>query len=444
MNFISLSEPSQNISSSAVCPTACESNSFGLGLSQSQLSGLSISTLLGNNIEDLSRRYIKALEIRHRIDEDIMTTTVKQMEALISSHVKLKEYIYFAVLDRGTSIPRHIEGALDRITVLVRDDIVRGGGDVLSKFETVYRTDLKPRESYFGENVRTLHAKLSLTKDILRDLSVGQYDLGYEWYSDVVNDTLQRLGDIARVLQTYRQNTDGHMDAYMPKVFEVAPCKTYLDAIVGNAVLLSIQLRTLTQSKSFEKTFPCDTCANIVLGRIDTMLLFLSNFSNCNSEYSNFLLDFRRWLGLVTFDFKEFSNSINSESVLNMFMHNEDWLSTLKKNYSRNSITKLKLAEQLTSDTSEKMSQLISNVVQDISQHIVVPLQNKITSTEESIAVMYITFLEYCVRLADYTHNRDVEKYARSLDIWRKPTPNLEVPEVKEREKRTGLLALVR
>lgn len=375
-----------------------------------------------------------------------MTTTVKQMESLINSHVKLKDYIYFTVLDRGTSIPRHTEAALERISQLVLDDIVRGGGAVLSKFEAAYLVDLKPRESYLGASVQTLHAKLSLTKDILKDLSVeGDYDSEEKWYSGVLNETIQQFMDFTHVLGTYTWNTINTAVGYTPKLFQSAPCKTYLDAILGDGVLLVIRLRMLMKDGRLKDIFPCDSCTTIVVDKIDDMLLFLSNFSRCNSEYSGFLLDFRRWLGDVSFDFKEFSNSINSEQVLNMFIRNEDWLSTLKNNYTKNSITKLRLAEQLTSARSETLSQNISNVVEDISQQIVGPLQNKITSIEENIAVMYLTFLEYFVKLSDYTQNPDVEKYARSLQIWRKPAPNLEVPEVRSKWTRERLfLSLVR
>jgi len=429
------SETSQNISSSAVCPTACNVNSFTLGLSQSQLSGLSINDILGNKTEDLSQRYIQALEIRNRVDEDTMTTTIIQMEYVISSHVKLQSYIYFAVLDRGTSIPRHIEAALEDITELVLNDIVNGGGALLSRFETAYLMDLKPRESYLEEITTRLHAKLSLTKDLLKGLSVGIYNPSDKWYFTVVVETLELLKDFSRVLTTYTTNTASSTTDLMPKLFEVEPCKSYLDSIIGNDFLLIIQLRVLTIKGSFDGVFPCDTCVTVALSRMEDLLLYLSNFSNCHSVYSDFLVDFRRWLGSVSFDLREFSNSINSEQVLNMFLHNEYWLTTLKTNYSKNAIMKLDLAKQLNSERSATLSQDITNVVQDISQQIVVPLQNKITSTEDSIAVMYLTFLEYCVKLSNYTMNSEVERYARSLQMWRKPIPELEIPEVGKVER---------
>lgn len=415
-------ETSLNISSSAVCPTACNMNSFTVGLSQSQLSGLDIDALLGNGTEDLRRHYVRALEVRHRIDEEVMTTTIKDMELLIRRHDRLKDYIYFAVLDRGTSNPRHIEMALKSISRLVLHDVVRGGGLLLADFETAYLVNVKPRESYLAQSSTSLHAALSLSKDLFKDCQDG---VNSTWYAQTFRVAVSKLAEFLRVLSVHVHSTDT-TGKYLPKIFTHPSCQLCRNSMMGSIPNLTLLFENFTGSENETVCGPFDK----IIGEIDSMLMLLSNFSLCYSKYGNFLTEFRRWLDSLTFDFKEFSNSVNSEQVLNLFMHFDDWLTTLNRNYSQNSISKLLLAERLLSETSVEMSQSIDAVIQDISQQIVVPLQNKITATEEAIVSMYVSFLTYLVKLANYTLNGEVERYARSLKFWRKPKPDLEVLEV--------------
>lgn len=351
-----------------------------------------------------------------------MTATIKDMESIIKRHDRLKDYIYFAVLDRGTSIPRHIEMALETISRLVLDDIVRGGGLLLANFETAYLVNVKPRESYLGQSSTSLHAKLSLSKDLFRDL---HNSVNSPWYAQTFRVTVSELVEFLRLLSVHvhSTNTTGN---YLPQIFTHPPCKTYRNSIIASIPNLTSLFDNYIGYENETVRGPFDQ----VIGEIDGMLMLLSNFSLCNSKYGNFLLEFRRWIDSLKFDFKEYSNSINSEQVLNLFMRIDDWLTELKRNYSQNSISKLLLAERLLSDTNVEMSQNIDEVIQDISQRIVVPLQNKITDTEESIVFMYVSFLSYLVELANYTLSSDVEDYARSLKFWRKPKPDLEVLEV--------------
>lgn len=410
------------MSSSAVCPPACSVNSFGVGLSQSQLSGLDIDELLSNKTEELQEHYVRALEIRHRVDEGIMTATITSMESLISNHNNLKDYIYFAVLDLATSIPRHIDTALQSISQLVFSDIVTGGSVLLSKFETAYLVNVKPRESYLGESLTSLHARLSLSKDLLKDL---QDDVDSSWYAQIFHETVSDLVEFHNILTIHARNANT-TDDYRPKIFTFPPCETYQSLIMASIPNLTILFENFTDVRNDSKI--CDT----IIDEVDEMLMYLSNLSVCNFKYSSFLQEFRGWLGSLKFDFKEFSVAINSEEVLNLFMHNSDWLTALKRNYSQNAISKLTLDDRLLSGTSLDMKQKIDKVIQDINQQVVAPLQNKISTTEEDIVVMYVNFLANLVTLENYTLGSEVEEYARSLKIWRKPNPDLEVPQVSK------------
>jgi len=69
--------------------------------------------------------------------------------------------------------------------------------------------------------------------------------------------------------------------------------------------------------------------------------------------------------------------------------------------------------------------------VNDVSDQIIAPIVTLISDVEDRIVAAYTQLLAFLTEFyIDTGNNLAVETFARSLQIWRKPVPNLELPNV--------------
>ena len=78
------------------------------------------------------------------------------------------------------------------------------------------------------------------------------------------------------------------------------------------------------------------------------------------------------------------------------------------------------------------MMQQVETTIEDISQLLIGPIQSTLSLTQQRVTDSYVTLLQYVTRLNNLsTTDAEVNSYARGLQIWRKPLPNLELPQVR-------------
>jgi hypothetical protein len=111
------------MSNTSDCPSACSTNSFAVEMSSSLLPADNVGSLLGAKADDIKRRYVNALEFRHRVQTNLMLTTVNQLLKIVDRQRLLKDYLYFVAYDSGTSVANRVSIAIQHFIDLVKNDI---------------------------------------------------------------------------------------------------------------------------------------------------------------------------------------------------------------------------------------------------------------------------------------------------------------------------------
>ena len=155
--------------------------------------------------------------------------------------------------------------------------------------------------------------------------------------------------------------------------------------------------------------------------------------TSCTSQLETTTNNLNDWVmseGFSSINIRNVSLSINPQSTLITINFVKQWLEQLKSNYSLSTITKRQLALSLSGDEVAGALRNISNIVLDVTQNILSPIQDNIFAAENLLKSNYQNFLFQCQKLYNITMNTKIEEKARSLIVWRKPQANLELPEV--------------
>jgi len=110
---------------------------YDVAMSSSLLPGDMTDELLGDNAQDITRRYYEALEVRHRVDSELMLPTVNQLTAVIDRQRLIKDYLYFTIYDSGTSTAQRVSIAIQHFIDMVTTDIIEAGRQLFDSFSKV-------------------------------------------------------------------------------------------------------------------------------------------------------------------------------------------------------------------------------------------------------------------------------------------------------------------
>ena len=110
---------------------------YDIATSASLLPADMIDDLLGDNAADITRRYYDALEVQHRVDPDVMLTTVNQLMTVTNHQRLIKDYLYFTIYDSGTSTAKRVGIAVQHFIDMVTADIIGAGRQLFNNFAQV-------------------------------------------------------------------------------------------------------------------------------------------------------------------------------------------------------------------------------------------------------------------------------------------------------------------
>ena len=433
--YLSTSDHVSSVSTTADCPSACVVNSYSVQMSQARLSGLGIAELFGNKSGELRERQLRALEMRHRIEDSHLSTTIENLEDIMIRLAQLQDFIFFSVLDQKASILGLTERAVSVFIRLTVKDISENGGVFFSNFKSAFFRKLQPKLSYLLSNIRSTLSSLVFFKDVQLEATNGGVKL--DWFLQVANESLQRFSTLNNLFETFSKYF-WSKSAYLPK-FPIGICHNDEQVIlerVGKlcklfqAILENIENSILSGNSTLEWTKLVDS------SEIDQTVTMLTDFESCSQDYEKFIVDSDIWMKSLEsrLNFKNFSFDLGKEQYLLLFSKSREWLDKLKTNYSRNLISKINLVDYLHSDVMTAMTKDVENVIEDIVQHVVSPIQDAMFALNPVIVENFNRFIAILTRLSNFTaNNEEIEDFARSLQIWQKPLPNLEVPGVSSR-----------
>lgn len=420
-----------SLSESNDCPLACSTNTYAVELSQSQLSYLNMADLIGNDNADVTSHYTAAMEMQHRVTDSYMVDTIRQFNDVIDNQQQMSDYIYFTVIDQGTSEPAHVETAVQAILQLATIDIVQGGGSMFASFKVAYEQNIEPALSYVYKSAEESYSALGIVKGVLAFNQIQPEKI--PWYTQIFNATISALSDFDNSLLWFQNDfiNSSVVQNYMnTNIFS----NCVLDM---NAVDIQVLSQTLenVMSKMLNFTNHSTLLSSfLMLSKPSTDMQVAINaligFIQCTKQYGLFLIEVQAWINSLDFTCKNFSNSINGAEMLLLFGDYESWFQSLLNSYSQNTISKSELASQICSPKQLDLMEQVAATVSDIDQLIVVPVEAAMNGVQQKITDAYVRMLQYITRFDYFISSPVIDTYARSLQIWRKPVPNLESPEV--------------
>ena len=350
----------------SICPQACVTNIYSVQMSQAQLPGLDVKKLYAIQTPGIQSGYLNALEIRARIDESLITQTLTQLQAAIDNLILLRGYIYFAALDPATSIPGHVDAAIQTSAQLISNEIVRDGGSLMLPFVQRYTTHLKPSVTYLVASVRSIYGQLSFARDVLSSVGSTGWSRSLAWYQGFLNETWTCLTRMNDTLVVFAPNINPN-DSYLPKLFDHPTCNDSMNTLIQSVDELINDFPQLTVTFTGNQSNASNT-AKLFAG-IDETLSVLLTVENCSIQYEKLLTDFRLWLDQLAFTAKD-TGQAKADDILVAFNDIDSWLVELRDNYSMNVIQKKDLATILLSDQTTNAVQRIDNMIQDIIQQV--------------------------------------------------------------------------
>lgn len=188
------------------CPIPCLLNSYTIQITQIGLSGLDISDLLNNRSTDVERKYLSALNLRHRVGND-MTNLYQLFEDFLSKLNEFKDHVYFSILDSESSTLYHVQSAIIALFQMSVDDIKIAGMELISDLGQNYAKLGSSRAMYLGEYLKESQSRLAYYKDLSREANTSTVKNSTSndrwWHLTSVNMTLTSLTDLGNILSTY-------------------------------------------------------------------------------------------------------------------------------------------------------------------------------------------------------------------------------------------------
>jgi len=254
-----------------------------------------------------------------------------------------------------------------------------------------------------------------------------------DWYAQIASKTLTSLFDLSEALDWFSEDMlDRNAYNYMPQSLAVGNCINPLSMVILQSLISDIQ-SIAADNPDFWNLTASDgaTISDSIIVDIQMEIDVIIDFTKCTKQYGVLLQQFLDWLTSLSFTSKNYSNAINAENVLVMFNDDETWLKKLLDDYSQNLLTKEGLIAQMNSDRQVEMMKHVSQTMTDINQLIIVPVQGTMSTVQGQMIDGYVKALQFIAGLYVFTANDELNSYARALRIWREPSPNLEMPQVR-------------
>ena len=196
---------------------------------------------------------------------------------------------------------------------------------------------------------------------------------------------------------------------------------------------VSAWIRNITASVITEK--PTDsTYVDQIAAKMDDLIGCVQEYELSLDDASNKLNNIRRELDRVEivtreFDYKYFQNNTTFNEIKHI-EKNISWLETLKVQYSRFNVTKVKLSETITSWAFDRIGYTMDVLMDKLEVRVFGPLHTRADFVDSSIMWMLQESLTIMNKLAPYFKGSRMEDICRKLTFWQQPLANLDTPNI--------------
>lgn len=422
------------------CEDECEVKRNAVSLSYAQLSGLSISALLDSERDKIASQYHKALEIKHRVVEDLLLGTLRQLLDVKTKYSTFRHYLEFSVLDSRTSVTKRLELLAQNTREKLIED-VRKLFSGLRDYSATYKSYYSPYVSSTRASMNDFANKASLLSSVLLSwhkpspfvLEFGQ-QLQYETLDAALKakGSLNLFLNIEQLAKETGKKWPGLLPISLPSnETEAKRCENVRKAFLGadgplQAVISTIQDTGVNFSEPKD-----DSLFDFLTTELSEARLKAHDLCDCYIQYEDLIETIGTWMSSI----KPLSNDIiryDSSEIIDRLEIGEQYLHLLFVNYTENIISKHDLASALGSTEMTSVVQDIARIYEDVNENIVSPLQAVLTDLNSITKDAYLTGLHYAGRFEKhFSQDFPVMEHARYSSLWKKPMPSIDSPQVR-------------
>ena len=359
-----------------------------------------------NSQAKLQTRYSNALDVSTRVDAGKMDYYIGTVEDLITSYDELKLMVELDLTNSSTSTLDILYQAMSTFTTLLQAD-VSGFSILLSKFEAFYNRGL----------VFVVHDFIQKFDIFATRMAKMSIDGG--------NNQLD--ADTIVAMRQFRDQFIQFQDTFATIIGGIYPLTSWTIDTVGQSLVTSCS-RTIIPSFSASLASLVDLLEvnnkTVDSTSFEAVLDNAKSLAGCETQYETFLSTVRGWVDGV-----QLNASIRTPEVL-LSIPDSGQLRTVLTNYSVNSISTVKFAEELM-DLFKTLTATIDNVSFAI-QAAETSFDSIVNAYQTSISTALGQLLIYLDALSLYnSYNDDIVNYGRNLKILMNPRPRISSSQVR-------------
>jgi len=408
------------------CVNECEIVTFSTSISTNTLSA---SVILDNitDSSDTARRFVAAMETRHRVEASLMVKTVSLLTNADEIYDRIRKQIDTEIVNEETSWSNALSKLLTSL-----GNMISGHRDVGSYLLSYLNNAYNSLVDYLVAGLLTqLQYCDGLVAEVCSILTWGKSrPISAIEFSrlQLLNDSLQylniTLNHFTEMLDKLALRSQNFFGGYF---FPINLLNSDCEESFSNVN------RSVTWRIAWLEAFVSNATANEITDQdiedVAYLRELIKELSQCLLSYRKELDSFRDQLSTL-----KLTDTFNYElpaMLFDKFNMDRTWLASVTKQYMANSLSKLHLSEALHVHGSE-MLDTADRLYSDIEVSLFSKASDLIDSQEENMISFYSDLLKRVTSLQRYMSKNDtaMEQFMRHLSIWRMPIVDFHTPEV--------------
>ena len=407
-------------------------------LSYSSLSSYSVNRILEGSKDKIKAAYQDALEKRHRIEPDKLSSTIKHQKNIILFLDEILRFLNQTKRSRSSSIFNTIPDGIQQFINLAKSDFEQNIMGDLPVIETEYQFKI-------GTTSTSILFLLDMASGYLSQLTVllnsgKNLDNSNQKIKDIGIDAVRELEAFTHAVSVLAvlNNTD-NLENVPNKFNLISNGNVSCDDTVYNSEHESADLVTLLKELEDGTAYNAggDLKQSWINSTKSQTVLLIQDGAALKSCLTAFPKTVSTLKTNILQYLEKMSNDLSSVSLsLKVFDHVKIYkdIDTLRESimtdlmkYANNTITKYRLASF---DHVSKINDHVETTFLSVTKNMISPLELLLNNIEKEALNMYVGVIQNIGTLDQFFKSTLFEDDCRSLGILRIPVPALELPEL--------------
>jgi len=434
--------------------------------------------LLGNTT-DLRPRYIHALEILNRVNEEKFIDIISLLQVAIDAHTTLKNYIYTNIINTASSKTGRVYDALDDYVTTAKNELKVSVPLLIQNYQTCYDRNVDYIIKGVTGQISTSVQQLSSLQMILGQTSNISSD-GYSYLNSsaqqiifVQNFLINANGQLSTAanysycpenpLQTSCAmlwwNLNTTMSNFSTSLFQLNPGNAGMFNTTSQPTSQGASSTTISTTSTQSASVYPDQTTEYDIGTTygpssssNTIPLaqqakqaqnssnmktkasqqVMTNLSTCLTSYQLLLDSCPGILNTISLDISATSVAISS-TILSKLSNDGDWLQGLLNGYLAGSLSAVDVAIMFLGVQSTNVLLNVAQTLSTIDESTMTILQNLINTEKSELKQSYSQIMTSLSDLDAFMPNADstIDNFARNFSLWKKPTAGMQSQDVR-------------